>query len=119
MREDKDASSGGTVTRRYKIPEIRQRDINRAMSTFDEKYRQTRRWEGFESNTRHRYAIEHNGRRYPVKMIISLATGLPVSRFSGGTLHANKCIAALGFSIVPLHPSDDPDVKMALVPEDE
>ena len=41
---------------------------------------------------------------YPVKQIVSMATGLPVSEFSGGQAagDANQYVAARGFAIVEL-----------------
>jgi hypothetical protein len=41
-------------------------------------------WADWEANVSHKYVIESNGLRYPVKKIVSMATGAPVSSFSGG-----------------------------------
>jgi 5-methylcytosine-specific restriction protein A len=59
---------------------------------------------GLGANRAHRYAIEHAGRRYPVKQIISTATGIPVSDFSGGQAagDANQYAVSRGFAVVEL-----------------
>jgi hypothetical protein len=87
--------------KRYPIPELSPRKIEDAMEMFDREHRTNGRWRSFEINQKHRYAIEHNGERYPVKKILSLATGLPVDNFSGGSA-ANKRIQGLGFRIVKM-----------------
>src|SRR5215471_15880524 len=55
-------------------------------------------------NRAHRYAIGYAGRRYPVKQIISMVTGTPVSDFSGGEAagDANQYVTSRGFAIVEL-----------------
>jgi hypothetical protein len=74
------------------------------MGRFDQEFRNRPELAGWEQNRTHRYAIEHNGRRYPVKQVVSLATGLPVSDFSGGQAagEANQYVASRGFNIVEL-----------------
>ena len=52
-----------------------------AMEQFDRELRATSNW--YESPKYH-YAIEHNGRYYPVKKIIWLATGDALNTFNGG-----------------------------------
>ena len=62
-----------------------------ALMRFDSQFRDTPEWGGWEKNKAHRYAIEEDGKRYPVKHIVSMTTGVPVSEFSGGQApgHAN------------------------------
>lgn len=55
-----------------------------AMTEFDETLRETPSWEGWEQKQNHRYAIVQNGKLYPVKQVISMATGTPKSQFLGG-----------------------------------
>jgi len=77
------------------------------MNRFDREQRGLESWSHWEMNQAHKYAIEWEGRRYPVKQIISLATGAPVSDFSGGN-EANGYLTARDFSIVQLsHGADD------------
>jgi predicted HNH restriction endonuclease len=74
------------------------------MGRFDRDLPSSPNWAGWEQNRPHRYAIEHDGRRYPVKQIVSMATGMPVSDFSGGQAagDANQYVAARDFAIVEL-----------------
>jgi len=74
------------------------------MGRFDRDLRATPDWADWEQNRAHRYAIEHDGRRYPVKQIVSLATASPVSDFSGGQAagDANQYISSRGFTVVEL-----------------
>jgi 5-methylcytosine-specific restriction protein A len=75
-----------------------------AIGRFDRELRDTADWSGWEQNRAHRYAIEHDRRRYPVKQIVSIATGIPVADFSGGEAagNANQYVAARGFAVVEL-----------------
>lgn len=75
------------------------------MNRFDSELRGTREWQEWEDNKAHKYAIEEAGRRYPVKQILSLATGVPVSEFSGGVGagQANQRAKEAGFEVVSLH----------------
>jgi hypothetical protein len=52
----------------------------------------------------HRYAIEHEGRHYPVKEIVTRVTGQPRGAFTGGP-QANNYAKSLGFDVVKLDPS--------------
>jgi hypothetical protein len=68
------------------IPPVTPEVIRDAMARLDRDLRATPDWADWEQNRAHRYAIEHDGRHYPVKQVVSLATGLPVSEFSGGSM---------------------------------
>ena len=46
-----------------------------------------------------KYMVEISGQVYPPKKILSIASGLPVSGFSGGSA-INNGLAKLGFAIV-------------------
>lgn len=87
--------------KRYPIPKLSHRKVEEAFEIFDHEHRRSNRWRSFENNKNHRYAIEYRGKRYPVKMILSLATGLPINNFSGG-IATNKRIKDLGFNIIRL-----------------
>ena len=71
------------------------------MERFDRDLRNSPEWQGWQQNESHKYAIAHNGRRYPVKKVISLATDTPVSGFSGGD-ESNTFLGRLGFQIAPV-----------------
>jgi 5-methylcytosine-specific restriction protein A len=48
------------------------------MRWFDQEERDRPPWLNWEANKAHHFAIQYEDRLYPVKRIISLATGLPV-----------------------------------------
>lgn len=75
-----------------------------AMAEFDHALRETDQWSQWAENKAHKYAIRHEGRLYPVKHIVSLASGVPVRVFNGGKSsgHANGVAQTAGFEIVPL-----------------
>jgi hypothetical protein len=86
------------------IPNVPPEALSAAMERFDRELRETAVWADWEQNRAHRYAIEHAGRRYPVKQIISTATGIPVSDFSGGQAagNANRYAISHGLAVVEL-----------------
>jgi hypothetical protein len=84
-----------------RIPDASQEKLLEAIGRFDQELRDTPDFAGWEDKLSYRYAIEHKGRRYPVKTIISLATGLPTSGFSGGS-EANGYVRARGLTVVTL-----------------
>jgi 5-methylcytosine-specific restriction protein A len=86
------------------IPQVATEALRDAMARFDRDFRATSDWADWEQNRAHLYAIEHDGQRYPVKQIVSMATGTPVSEFSGGEAagDANQYVVARGFAVVEL-----------------
>jgi hypothetical protein len=86
------------------IPSVLAEALRDAMGRFDRELRHTANWVNWEQDRRHRYAIEHDGRGYPVKQIISMATGMRVRDFSGGSGpgDANRYVTSRGFAIVKL-----------------
>lgn len=78
--------------------------IERALELFDRSFRDSEEWAGWTGNNAHRHAIEFEGQLYPPKKVISLATGMPVSTFSGGP-QSNSYLAARGFTVIPLRSS--------------
>jgi hypothetical protein len=83
------------------IPNATHDQIITAMKRYDSELRSTDDWVGWEQNLAHKYAIENDGKIYPVKQIISMATGTPVNNFSGG-IEANSYVKKLGFSVKTL-----------------
>ena len=86
------------------IPPVPAETLLDAMQRFDGDLRHTANWVNWEQDRRHRYAIEHQGRRYPVKQVISMATGMRVRDFSGGWERgdANRYIASRSFAVIKL-----------------
>jgi hypothetical protein len=89
------------------LPRLSRPAVLAAICEFDTELRATEAWADWETNGAHRWAIEHEGRRYPVKQIAGLASRLPVSAFSGGEA-LNTRLARLGFTIVALQPASGP-----------
>ena len=59
-------------------------DVQKAMQRFDLEMRDTPEWRQWEGDKNHKLAFVSNGRRYPMKEVISMATGTPKTDFSGG-----------------------------------
>lgn len=90
-----------------KLPPVKKEKLDRALRQFDEKFRNKPEWQGWIDNQAHRYAITENGRLYPAKKIVSLATGTPVGLFSGGQ-PTNGYLKRHGYTIVDLPRSSEP-----------
>src|SRR5690349_3888911 len=86
------------------MPTPEPQQIHEALATFDGELRDTSEWANWEANQNYRFAIEANGRRYPVKQILAMASGQPINSFSGGVEGANKVLVDKGFRVVSLHP---------------
>jgi MoxR-like ATPase len=85
------------------IPETTAEKLKEAMAFFDGNLRNTKEWQRWEQSENFKYAIEQNGQYYPVKEIISLATGVSTHSFSGGG-EANYYATERGLNVVPLRP---------------
>ena len=106
------------------IPEVTRERIIEAMNEFDKDYRHTPEMGGWENKQNYKYAVIHNGQKYPPKKIISLATDMPLNSFSGGE-QSNSYLKNKGFEIVKLNPDEvtikprtdkvDPDFYKELV----
>src|SRR5262245_52172778 len=83
------------------IPQVTPEAVRDALSAFDEQFRNQPDWDSWEDRESHKYAISYEGRLYPVKRIVSLAAGIPVSQFNGGE-EANSYVESKGFKVVPL-----------------
>lgn len=89
------------------IKAVSKERIEEALLEFDSHHRSKREWQSWETNQAHRYAIEAEGRLYPPKKIISIATGIAVAEFSGGH-PTNSYLQKRGFTLVPLeHPEGE------------
>jgi 5-methylcytosine-specific restriction protein A len=86
------------------LPSVSAEAIHEAMARFDRQLRASPEWLRWEDNQAHKYGINLGGQLYPVKQIVSLATGVAVSEFSGGegSGQANVYVRDLGFEVVPL-----------------
>jgi hypothetical protein len=99
-----------------KLPDISPAEVETALRRFDSEYRDTPRWQTWPSRA-DKNGIAWDGRLYPVKFIIHLATGREVASFFGGP-EANAYLIRRGFEIVRLRPDEDlagPKVKGYLI----
>lgn len=83
------------------IKAVSKERIDEALRLFDSDFRSRKEWQGWEDNQAHRYAIDVNGIQYPAKKIVSLATDVPVSDFSGGN-PTNGYLEKRGFKVIQL-----------------
>ena len=89
------------------IKAVSKERIQEALLEFDSHHRSKREWQSWETNLAHRYAIAAEGRMYPPKKIISIATGIAVAEFPGGH-PTNSYLLKRGFTLVPLeHPEGE------------
>jgi AAA domain (dynein-related subfamily)/Mrr N-terminal domain len=95
------------------LPSVNKSEISDAMDRFDKELRETPQWLKWEENQSYRFAVRREGKLYPVKQIIALATGVPVSSFSGGA-ESNSYLKERGFEIELLHLPSDSETKIAL-----
>jgi 5-methylcytosine-specific restriction protein B len=83
------------------LPETTPEKIRTALAEFDSTLRSSDAWQGWEGSRAQKYALQFDSRLYPPKTIVSLATGSPVSQFSGGD-ETNNYLRSYGFEVVPL-----------------
>jgi hypothetical protein len=95
------------------IPPVSPELIDKALAKFDQEERATAQWQDWETRQNHKYAIAKNGRLYPPKEIIALATGVPTASFSGGA-EANGYLRKHGFQIEALRLPTKSEVQSAL-----
>ncbi len=82
------------------IPPVPKEALLAAMERFDAVFRSQARWVRWPTRA-DKFALLHDGKRYPVKFIISLATGVGVNSFSGGN-EANTYVGKRGLTVISL-----------------
>lgn len=99
------------------IPNVPTEALRDAMGQFDRDLRDAPDWRDWEQKRAYRYAIEHAGQHYPVKQIVSMATGTPVSDFSGGRAagDANRYVSDRGLKVIELRPRNPDWVRDELI----
>lgn len=95
------------------LPTIDPARIDEALANFDREERMSPKWQGWETRDNYKYAIAKNGRLYPPKEIIALATGISTGNFSGGA-EANGYLRRHGFHIEALRLPTEGEVQAAL-----
>lgn len=83
------------------VPDVSKEKIIKAIDDFDIEKRNSLEWLGWEHKKNQKYAILYQDKLYPPKQIISMATGTPVSEFSGGD-QANSYLNNKGFEVITL-----------------
>lgn len=86
------------------IPDVPREELLAAIDKFDKELRSTEEWSSWEQKGPHKYAISHDGQRYPVKQIIRMATG--EKDFSGGQ-EANSYVRKRGLRVTNLRDGSD------------
>ncbi len=95
------------------LPPVSSERIDEALAQFDRDDRPLPTWQGWEERESYKYALSKNGKFYPPKQIVALATGIPNAEFSGGT-EANTYLQKRGFKIEALGLPTKGEVKVAL-----
>lgn len=84
-----------------KIKDVSTDAVLEAITEFDTVWRDSAEYSGWEQNRNYLHAIVINGRLYPPKIVISLATGMPTNTFYGGE-PSNSYLRARGFKVIQL-----------------
>ncbi len=83
------------------IPDVSREKLLESLVKYDTELRAKEEWRNFTQRKNHRYAISHDNKLYPIKKIISMATGQEVANFYGGE-ESNQYLREKGFNIVEL-----------------
>lgn len=86
---------------RLLLPTVDRAALEAALKRFDDAVRALPEWNRWEDSAAQKFALLHNGLRYPPKKIISMATAVPVRNFSGGQ-QSNEYLRRYGFEIVQI-----------------
>lgn len=97
------ANTSGRITKM--LPECDPLEIEQALTVFDRKLRNSPEWRGWTTRRHHKYAIDHEGKLYPPKQIVAIATGVSVGTFSGG-YQTNHYLEQRGFTVISLIASE-------------
>jgi hypothetical protein len=95
------------------IPQVSTADILQAIRQYEAQSEASNVLTNWQKNKAYKFGLSHEGKLYPMKAIISLATGRDVSSFSGGP-ESIKYIRKLGFSVEPLQLPGESEIKAAL-----
>jgi transketolase len=83
----------------FKRQTVTRQEILNAIQQFDSEYPDTNQYEKWLDDSKYRYAVEYNDKLYPCKYILSQATGISTTEFSGGE-QTNSVFKALGFTVI-------------------
>ena len=88
-------------------------DVRAAMARFDAEMRTSPDWANWDEKKNHKFAFLEQGRRYPMKEIISMASGTSKDDFNGGE-EAIRYAKKLGFDVEALHLPSEGETATAL-----
>ena len=83
---------------RFRGKDITKDMVVRELEKFDAEYPDTNNYDNWIEDNSYKYALEHRGKLYPPKYILSRLTGIDVSEFSGGD-QTDNVFRELGFII--------------------
>jgi len=87
----------GSVT--FLRRKVTRQDVLDAVKEFDSEYPDTNDYDSWLDKGNHKYAVQHLGRLYPCKYILSLASGFDRLEFGGGE-QTNCVFRQLGFKVI-------------------
>jgi hypothetical protein len=87
--------------KRLGLAQVSDLEFQQALTQFDSEYRGSPAYEHWESSLSYTFAMEVNGKRYPVKEIVSLAANVYTGDFRSSQA-INEYLIQRGFSIVEL-----------------
>lgn len=82
----------------FKRQTVTRQDILDALHDFASQYPNTETYENWLEKDTYKYAVLYDGRVYPPKHILSMATGIPTTEFGGGE-QTNRVFHQLGFTV--------------------
>lgn len=83
---------------RFRGKDITKDMVVQELEKFDAEYPDTNNYDNWLEDDSYKYALEHRGKLYPPKYILSRLTGIDVIEFSGGD-ETNNVFRELGFTI--------------------
>ncbi|HEX2622602.1 MAG TPA: hypothetical protein VHL11_20725 [Phototrophicaceae bacterium] len=83
----------------FKGNQVTRDDILQTIKAFDSLYSDSNDYEEWQEKESYKYAIIYKDKLYPPKHILSEATGVSTSEFSGGE-PTNRVFRQLGFEII-------------------
>lgn len=83
---------------KFKGEVITREKVIQVINQFEQAYPDSNTYDGWLDKGTYRYALHHNGRRYPCKHILSEASGFSTESFSGGE-QTNRVFRDLGFEV--------------------
>ena len=77
---------------------VTRQDILDVLHEFARQHPDTDTYDSWLEKGTYKYAVRYDGRMYPPKHILSLATGIPTADFNGGE-QTNRVFRQLGFDV--------------------